>query len=132
VYWFDTEMQRKGCEEKHSHTAAHHPVVKPPAVVSTAVSLTPTQQQGWEKLLGTMLEPIERCVYIGVAVYLRDQLHLVAVGKSGVANAALSQTHVSIYMEYIQMYVHTDVCRWVCVSVVHRYGDCTCETSSIS
>jgi len=37
----------KGCEEKHSHTAAHHPVVKPPAVVSTAVSHTPTQQQGW-------------------------------------------------------------------------------------
>jgi len=37
----------KGCEEKHSHTAAHHPVVKHPAVVSTAVSHTPTQQQGW-------------------------------------------------------------------------------------
>jgi len=36
----------KGCEEKHSHTAAHHPVVKPSAVVSTAVSHTPTQQQG--------------------------------------------------------------------------------------
>jgi len=28
-------------EEKHSHTAPHHPVVKPPAVVSTAVTHTP-------------------------------------------------------------------------------------------
>ena len=37
----------KGCEEKHSHTAAHHSVVKPPAEVSTAVSHTPTQQQDW-------------------------------------------------------------------------------------
>jgi len=36
----------KGCEEKHSRTAVHHPVIKPPAVVSTAVSHTPTQQQG--------------------------------------------------------------------------------------
>jgi len=36
----------KGCEEKHSYTTAHHPVVTPPAVVSTAVSHTPTQQQG--------------------------------------------------------------------------------------
>jgi len=35
------------CEEKHSLTAAHHPVVKPPAVHSTAVSHTPTQRQGW-------------------------------------------------------------------------------------
>ena len=35
----------KGCEEKHFHTAAHHPVVKPPSVVSTAVSHIPTQQQ---------------------------------------------------------------------------------------
>jgi len=37
----------KGCEEKHSHTAAHYPVVKPPAVVSTASprrSQTPTQR----------------------------------------------------------------------------------------
>jgi len=34
------------CEEKHSHTAAHHLVVKPPAVHSTAVSHTPTQLQG--------------------------------------------------------------------------------------
>jgi len=46
----------KGCEEKHSHTAAHHPVVKPPAVYSTAVSHTPTQQQWLGKLLGTILE----------------------------------------------------------------------------
>ena len=38
----------KECEEKHSHTAAHRPVVKPPAVISTAVPHTPTQQQGWE------------------------------------------------------------------------------------
>jgi len=37
----------KICQEKHSHTAAHHPVVKPPSVYSTAVSHTPTQQQGW-------------------------------------------------------------------------------------
>jgi len=37
----------KGCNEKHSHTTAHHPVVKPPAEVSTVVSHTPTQQQGW-------------------------------------------------------------------------------------
>jgi len=35
----------KGCEAKHSHTTAHHPLVKPPAVVSTAVSHTPTRQQ---------------------------------------------------------------------------------------
>jgi len=34
-------------DEKHSHTTAHHPVVKPPAEVSTAVSHTPTQHQGW-------------------------------------------------------------------------------------
>jgi len=27
-----------GCVEKHSHAAAHHPLLKPPAVVSTAVS----------------------------------------------------------------------------------------------
>jgi len=40
-------VEVSGCEEKHSHTAAHHPVVKPPAAVSTAVSHTPTQQQGW-------------------------------------------------------------------------------------
>ena len=40
-------MANKGCEEKHSHTAAHHPVVKPPAVHSTAVSHTPTQLQGY-------------------------------------------------------------------------------------
>jgi len=26
-----------GCEEKHSNTTAHHPVVKPPAAASTAV-----------------------------------------------------------------------------------------------
>jgi len=25
------------CEEKHSNTTAHHPVVKPPATASTAV-----------------------------------------------------------------------------------------------
>jgi len=48
----------KGCEKKHSHTAAHHPVVKPPAVHSTAVSHTPTQLQGWGKLLGIILESI--------------------------------------------------------------------------
>jgi len=30
-----------------TYTTARHPVVKPPAVVSTAVSHTPTQQQGW-------------------------------------------------------------------------------------
>jgi len=41
------DIRCKGCEEKHSRTAAHHPVVKPPAVVSTAVSHTQTQQQGW-------------------------------------------------------------------------------------
>jgi len=40
-------LKGKGCEEKHSHIAAHHPVVKPPAVVSTAVSHTSTQQQDW-------------------------------------------------------------------------------------
>jgi len=40
-------VNHKGCEEKHSHTVAHHPVVKPPAKLSTAVSHTPTQQQGW-------------------------------------------------------------------------------------
>jgi len=27
----------KGCEEKHSNTTAHHPVVKLPAAASTAV-----------------------------------------------------------------------------------------------
>ena len=27
----------KRCEEKHSNTTAHHPVVKPPAAASTAV-----------------------------------------------------------------------------------------------
>ena len=32
------------CEERHSHTAAHRPVVKPPALLSAAVSHTPTQQ----------------------------------------------------------------------------------------
>ena len=37
----------KRCKDKHSHTTSHHPVVKPPAVVSTAVSHTPIQQQGW-------------------------------------------------------------------------------------
>jgi len=40
------QRYHKGCEEKHSHTAAHHPVIKPAAVASTAVSHTPTQQQG--------------------------------------------------------------------------------------
>ena len=40
-------LSPKGCEEKHSYTTSHHPVVRPPAVVSTAVSHTPTQQQGW-------------------------------------------------------------------------------------
>jgi len=36
---FDVVMQEntKGCEEKHSNTTAHHPVVKPPAAASTAV-----------------------------------------------------------------------------------------------
>ena len=42
--WFS--LTAKGCEEKHSHTAAHHPVAKPPAEVSTAVTHMPTQQQG--------------------------------------------------------------------------------------
>ena len=37
----------KGCEEKHSHKAAHYPVGTPPAMHTTAVSQTPTQQQGW-------------------------------------------------------------------------------------
>jgi len=27
----------KGCEEKHSNTTAHHPMVTPPAAASTAV-----------------------------------------------------------------------------------------------
>jgi len=36
-----------GCEEKHSNTTAHRPVVKPSTVVTTAVSQTLTQQQGW-------------------------------------------------------------------------------------
>jgi len=41
------EIEGNRCKEKHSNTTAHHPVVKPPAAVSTAVSHTPTQQQGW-------------------------------------------------------------------------------------
>ena len=45
----------KECEEKHSYTAAHHPVVKPPAVVSTAVSHTPNSATGLGTLLGTIL-----------------------------------------------------------------------------
>ena len=45
AYICSMKVRIKGCEEKHSHTTAHHPVVKPPAVVSTAVSHTPTQQQ---------------------------------------------------------------------------------------
>jgi len=39
-------MRVEKCEEKHYHTAAHNLVVKPTAEVSTAVSHTPTQQQG--------------------------------------------------------------------------------------
>ena len=42
-----------GCAEKHSHTSAHHPVVKPPGVLYTAASHT-----GLGRLLGTILESI--------------------------------------------------------------------------
>jgi len=45
----------KGCEEKHSNTTAHHPVVKPPAAASTAVQHTPTDITGLGKLPGTIL-----------------------------------------------------------------------------
>jgi len=58
-YSYSGQRYHKGYEEKHSHTAAHHVVVKPPAVHSTAVSHTPTQQQGWETIR-TILESIAR------------------------------------------------------------------------
>jgi len=45
----------KGCEEKHSNTTAHHPVVKPSAAASTAVSHTPTDTTGLGKLPETIL-----------------------------------------------------------------------------
>ena len=67
-------MDRKGCEEKHPHTTAHHPVVKPPAVVSTAVSHTPTQQQGWGNYqeLSCSLSPMEATISIVcVCAYVR-------------------------------------------------------------
>ena len=62
-YW-QGGVTMKGCEEKHSHTTAHYPVVKPSAVVSTAVSHTPTQQQGWGKLPGSILQAIAMCIHI--------------------------------------------------------------------
>ena len=40
---------------EHSNTTAHHPVVKPPAAASTAVSHTPTDTTGLGKLPGTIL-----------------------------------------------------------------------------
>jgi len=49
--WRDSE----GSEEKHSPTTAHHPVDKPPAAASTAVSHTPTDTAGLGKLPGTIL-----------------------------------------------------------------------------
>jgi len=44
-----------GCEEKHSNTTVHHPVVKPPATASTAMWHTPTDTTGLGKLPGTIL-----------------------------------------------------------------------------
>ena len=38
--------QNRECEEKHSHTTAHHPVVKPPAVVSTCHTLQLSNRVG--------------------------------------------------------------------------------------
>jgi len=60
----------KGSVEKDSHTSTHHPVVKPPAVHSTAVSHTPTLATWLGKLLGTILESIaiylqRICIYNG-------------------------------------------------------------------
>jgi len=42
-----SRLASKGCVERHSHTTAPHPVLKPPAVVSTTVSHTPTQKLSW-------------------------------------------------------------------------------------
>ena len=45
----------KGCEEKHSNTTAHHPVVKPPAAASHGSVAHSSDTTGFGKLPGTIL-----------------------------------------------------------------------------